>query len=805
MLFYYVNSSDRSSDVAEGSLVINNQIQQRSDNCQFTVFKNSKPIENQDIKIYDGDLISSISSNIITLQGKYEPNVSKFYPGQVLWVRIGQSNAEKVTVSAYNETTLTITLVAAPLITVSNNDRIGELIFGGIVSRVQDQNIQILQNLEYLVTGVDYTKIFDKKIVAATWADVDARYIINDACNTTINYNSTIDSLSYTSNAVIQPVWAQGGDASAPTVNLSDFLEGTSSGVFGWTFSGGVASWTNTFVAKDISDLTGVSSGTPTKGFAMLWAKLTTLTGVSSLKVRIGSSATNYAVITLAPTVAGDWGYLNSKLVNVSLVGTPDWTKTTLAAIVITETSSGSIKFNGLRINDQSAFSLYNIQSSISITDYRAAQIKPTQLLNDLANAFDYVWYIDYEKDVHFVTKETIASPFQITDLTDNFFDLKIEADVSNLGNRVIINGGEFTSTSTYSQVIAADGTARTWLLKSKFNNLIVRIDDDTFTQATTIGTTITNVHVIAHGLSVNDHITNRTRSNAVRQVLTVPDADHYTVESVMGQVSGDTISYFDTAVKLGIEGIDDESTVDYVYNSNEKSVRASSQTLVLPVGNFIRFAYNERVPLQFQYGDTASANALKALGFGDGIFDLAPITDGNISDINTAVLLAQAKVNQFSNPLILGTFNTDQRGLKSGQLLTINQTIGRSFSGTYVIQKVNVKQQAGQYQDYLQYQVTFGTTLFGWVEFMQKLLRNENSFSLNVDEIVEVFVVSDETIVSNDANALGFNGGFQYAKISEVPTITETNTAFLVAAGAWHWEPSVGQAVPTRWDLFAW
>lgn len=805
MLFYYIAGIERSSDVQNNSLSINNQIQQRSDNCSFVVFKNTKPVENQDIKIYDGDYISSIAGSVITLQGKFQSNVRKFYPGQVLWVRIDNSNSEKVVVQSYSESLLQITLVAAPVITVSNGDKIGELIFGGIVTRVQDKNLHSLTNLEYNVTGVDYAKIFDKKIVADTWQDVDGRYILNDAVNTTVNYNSTINTLSYTANAVIQAAWTRSGDAALATVDTSDYLEDTSSGVFGWTFSAGFAMWASSFSPKDLSGLVGATTGMPTKGFGMLWAKVSDLTKVTNIKVRIGSTSTNYAVYTMVPTESGDWGYLNAKLASASVVGVPNWVSSAYVAIYITETASSSMRLNGIRINDQSSFSLFNTQSTALISDYRAPQIKPTELVNSIAKAFELVWYIDYEKDIHLTTKETLPSPYDITDITNNFDDLRIEADVTNLGNRIIINGGEFTSSSIYAQVIPADGTERAWLLKSKFNNLVVKIDDNTTTGLTAAGTTTTNAHVIAHGLSVNDHVTNRTRNNTVRQVLTVPDADHYTVEAIPSQTSGDTISYFSKTPTLGIEGIDNEANFGYVYNSNEKSVRSSSQTATLTSGTFLRFAYNERVPLQFQYSDTTSVNALKALGFGDGIFDLSPIRDANITDINTAVLLAQAKVGEFSNAIINGSFTTDQRGLKSGQLLNINQTIGRTFSGTYVIQKVNIKQQEGEFKDYARFVITFGTTLFGWIEFMQKLLRSGKSVGFNEDEIVSAFVNSSETMEAGDVNSLAIDGGFISKKNTEVPTVSETNTVVMVVAGTWKWEASVGQQLATRWDLFSW
>ena len=805
MIFYYVGGSDRSADIQEGTLSKQNQIQQRADSCSFEINQNAIPTQNQDLKIYDGDLISSIASNIITVQGLYELNVGKFYAGQILWVRIGQSNQEKVVVQSYDESTLQITLVTAPVVTVSLNDRIGELIFGGTTAQVQDQNQHSLSNITYTVTGIDYTKIFDKKLISDSWTGVDARYIINDICNTTVNYNVTMDSMSYASNGAIQAVWIETGDAGNPTIDASDYLEATNSGVFAWTFSGGTATWTATLSTQDLSDFVGVTTGTPTKGSMMVWAKASDVSKITSLKLKIGSSGANYITLTFTkPTVVGDWAYLKASFTSGVVTGTPNWASTSYAAIVIAQTGTASIKLNGLRVNDDSSTTLFNVQSSIVLDNYQVTQLKPTAVLQNLSQAFDYVYYIDYEHDLHFIANDTNTCPISLTDTSNNFVDLQIQTDVSNVGNRIIVNGGSMLSSSTYAQVIAGDGVLRAWLLKNQFENLVITLDNNTSTHAAAAGTTTTNIKIVAHGLNTGDHITNRTRSNTVRQIVKV-DADNFTVEAIPSQTSTDTISYFSVAKTAGIEGLVDEAAFDYVYNSDQKSVRASSQTTTITSGTFIRFAYSEKLPVTIQYLDSASSNILKAIGgFGDGIIDLAPYTDANISDMTTALLVAQAKVGQFSNAVITGTFKTDKRGIKAGQLITITQTTKRNIDDTYVVQKVTSQQRGGKYQDYMMYTVTVGTTLFGWVEFMQKVLRNIKQVSVDVNTVVNTIVSHAETMGVVDVNTIAKDGGFKAVKNPETMGVVDTNVIYK-NGNTWKWETSSGQTVATRWDLFNW
>lgn len=802
MLFFYVNSSNRTDDVVGNTLRVTNQIQQRTDSCQFKIFNGTKPTENQDIKIYDGAIVASHAGTTIVLSDSYQTGVQAFRPGQAIWLKIGDTAMEKAEVATYTENTRTIVLAASPAVSMSAGDKIGELIFGGIVARVSDENLGILQNIEYTITGVDYTKIFDKKNINDTWADVDSRYIINDFVNSTVNYNSTLDNISYANNTAIQAEWIEAGDGNNPTVDTSDFMEGTASGIFSWTFAGGTANWAGTPVSKDISELVGVSSGTPTKGRLMGWFKTSSQANITSLKIRVGSSATDYAELTITLSTSTDWQYHEVKFISATIVGTPNWTAIDYADLVIVETASGTILWNGLRVNAEGSYTLHNVESTPIFNDLRSPQLKPTAFINQIAKAWEYIWYIDYEKDIHFKDKENDAAPFEITNTSNNFTNLTIEADVSNVGNRVIVRGGETISTAIYSEVKEGNNGQREWLMKNKFSGLTITIDDNTSTDTTEAGTNTTTINATAHGLVTGDFIINRTRSNAVREITKITN-DQFTVEAVTSQTNGDTFSKFAISKTTGIEGLVDETTVDYVYNSNEKSVRAAINTTTLSTGTFIKFSYYERTPIQVQYTDPASSNALRTLGIGDGIFDLDPITDRNITDLSTALSIASAKVNEFSNAIITGTFQTEQKGLKAGQILHIEESISRSINEYYVIQTVAKKQREGRFKDNFVFEVSFGTTLFGWIEFMQKLLRIKDSIELNVDDIVETYITSfeEEQYSSIDVATIG---GPHPVRGDEIEQFDETNTT-TVTTPPWQWETSSGQTLPTRWGLFEW
>lgn len=812
MLKLYINSADRTGDLQNNTLQKSSQNQQRADDLNFTLFQGSKPNENQTVRLFMGDTILTVAGATITLSGYFQANVGKFYPGQKLYTGIGTVRECKNTVLTYTETadssnrvtSATIVLTASPSITPNVGDLIGELIFGGVTSRVQALNVEVLQNLEYQVQCVSFDKLFDKKLLAGSYSGKGARYIINDQTNININYNALVDTLSYASNGAIQAVWIEAQDGGNPTVDASDYLEGTASAVFPWTFSAGTAKWEANLTSQNVVALVGVSTGAPTKGNLMIWGEAANYTKITGMKLRIGSSAANYAEITIPKPTSNIWGYNQVTMLGATIVGTPDWTAFDYAAIVITENGTSSIKLNGFRINAEGSFTLYNVVDTPPFTTYQINNIKPTASMDDLGKYAQYVWDIDYERDIHFAPPGTINAPFNLSTTSANFHDLQTEVDQSQVGNRIIVNGGLVNSTSLYSQVFQGDDKTRSWLLYTKYNNLTLKINDGTGTHAAEVGTTTTNIKWTAHGLATGDWIVNTTRSNTARQITKV-DNNNFTVQAITAQTSGDTITWFNLTKTIGIDGVDVEASYDYMGNYQNQSIRASTQTATLPTTSFLLATFYEKIPIQVQYADSGSAAALKALGLGDGIFDLQPITDNSIQDTGTALARAQAQINQYKNPVVQGSFVTDQDGLKVGQIININDSY-RGFNADVMIQTIQATQNEGSYKDYFSYSVSWGTTLFGLIEFFEKLIRATGSIAgSSTSSIVELFVTDTPTVGVAAAESAAKNGGFKSAKSSSTINVTKTETCFKQARGSWHWETSTGQNAPTRWNLFDW
>lgn len=101
----------------------------------------------------------------------------------------------------------------------------------------------------------------------------------------------------------------------------------------------------------------------------------------------------------------------------------------------------------------------------------------PSDCLRQLAEIANCDWYIDYDKDIHFFAKSSVAAAFDITDSNGKYVydSLKIRKDLSQLRNTIIVRGGEFLANTTTAAFIA-DGAQRDFFLPYKFSNLTLTV-----------------------------------------------------------------------------------------------------------------------------------------------------------------------------------------------------------------------------------------------------------------------------------------------------------------------------------------
>lgn len=118
-------------------------------------------------------------------------------------------------------------------------------------------------------------------------------------------------------------------------------------------------------------------------------------------------------------------------------------------------------------------FTNNNVIAPVTIDSISFNRITVSQCLDKLAKLVSYSWYIDNEKDIHFFSKNTEVSPFNITDTSNNYIyeSLNINKDLSQIRNKIIVQGGEEVGVER-SQSFDGDGTNNIFTLAYKYSSL---------------------------------------------------------------------------------------------------------------------------------------------------------------------------------------------------------------------------------------------------------------------------------------------------------------------------------------------
>lgn len=101
-----------------------------------------------------------------------------------------------------------------------------------------------------------------------------------------------------------------------------------------------------------------------------------------------------------------------------------------------------------------------------------------SKCFQQLAELFNYDWYVDYDKDIHFFSKEANVAPFNLEDDTNKYIynSLEIVRDTSQLRNSIIVRGGEYQG-NLYTEKQIADGAQTTFNLAYKYANIGVKVN----------------------------------------------------------------------------------------------------------------------------------------------------------------------------------------------------------------------------------------------------------------------------------------------------------------------------------------
>lgn len=669
MIAIFDTSTDVSVHLKDKSFRLTDQMGNRKNTCRFSLL-GQKIDQGKSVYIYDAlELVKTSASgtNVLYVEDTYQ-DCGKWSAGDIIIINARAANERKYIVDSVDHSAKTVTLTENLLADVTKGTSVcGRLIFGGVVQSNPDEEIGMLGEFEYDIKLVDWGDLYDRKSVVQQYQDMYAREIIGR-----ITYFFCPTDTA-TTLETFESAWTASGVAGAMSDETTDRIVGNKAQKAS-TSGAGTAKWTKTITSQDISAFT----------HGRFWWKAVSGEGgkITSMKVRMGTDASNYFEWTLANTGAAFedcWNY-ESVILNQYTTSAGSPSLATIAWLQIEVVCGSAISASGLLFDNMTAttgsFTLQGvIRGDIKFPDVRVPYQKASEITDDIAKKSSLFWYIDYERDIKMFQATTTAAPWSITDTSENYSDLSVEAKIDKLKNRQIIIGGEAPSETLYTQNFSADGDQTSFTLDYKPKDL--------------------------------------------------------------------TMTVAGTPQTLGVEGFVDETTVQWVWNFNEKIVRKGTASTPT-AGQAIVFTYYPYEPIRVSVTSPTSIAAMKALTGGDGIYDGDPITDASLSSFEDARIRGRAELTQWANAIVSAKFKTFTDKLRTGQYIPVTDSSRGLTAEQFLIQSVNWTQ---TYGSRFSYSVIASSTLFGLIEFIQMLLRRSSNISINPSELVDTILNLDEEI----------------------------------------------------------
>jgi hypothetical protein len=237
-----------------------------------------------------------------------------------------------------------------------------------------------------------------------------------------------------------------------------------------------------------------------------------------------------------------------------------------------------------------------------------------------------------------------------------------------------------------------------------------------------------------------------------------VPDGQQR--EFLLGYKPHDiTVNLNGVAKIVGIENIDDPATKDFMLVYQEKLLKNGTNTMTLANTDLLEPTYRFDTPVLVSVDDADSINRMKGLEGGDGIYEHI-IVDPEITSKELARQRAQADLAQYANPVISGSFKTNDKGLRSGQLIHIQQT-KRGIDGYFLIRKVTRRYLT---VDTYEFSVEIASKLKGIEDLLVQMFAQSRKFEVRDDEVLDKLLNLKDSVKVTDT--LTISSGAPESKI---------------------------------------
>lgn len=314
----------------------------------------------------------------------------------------------------------------------------GVLVFGGTVVQITE-SIDAVERQTFQITCKDRTHELDRRLVAERYTSKPLINIICDILNRYVNKGSRIEIASFETNEIWQ------GDGTVDTTNyrIGDQARKLTS--------------VNTATAQMWRDLKVDLSptGYTNSDYIELDIYVDDVAKLGNLDIYlVHPNYTDYFTkdITAFITKSG-WNFVSVPRSSFTSSGTPSWSNIGRVQVVVNSVASQTVNVtvDNWQEVKTTAFTRHNSNNALQIVKYASCNYEePSKIFQKLADLFQWQWYVDANRDIHFFGRFANPSPFNITDTNGKYIynSLVVNRDADQIRNGIFVRGGDYLAAS---------------------------------------------------------------------------------------------------------------------------------------------------------------------------------------------------------------------------------------------------------------------------------------------------------------------------------------------------------------------
>lgn len=342
----------------------------------------------------------------------------------------------------------------------------GTLVFGGHIVDIQKDFSGVDFETQTL-TVKDYSHKMDARLVVETYSAVPAINVICDILNKYVNKDSRVEIATFDVNEV----WSSG---TADTTNHRIGTQGRK-----LTSASGATATMSRALYLDLTQ-----NGLGTSDYIDVDVYVDTAANLSSCILKLGAlDLSNYFYKDVTSQITADgWNLVHVLKSAFSSSGSPTWDGiyTLQPEVVSVGTSTVNVTFSNMQCVSATAYTRNGAALATQTVQYLKFNYEqPSKCVQQIADMFQWQWYVDELKDVHLFAIYGEAAAYNLTDTAANYNykSLKISQNVDQLRNSIFVRGGEYLDTSVTEDLRhQIDGNNKVFKLGYKYADPIVTL-----------------------------------------------------------------------------------------------------------------------------------------------------------------------------------------------------------------------------------------------------------------------------------------------------------------------------------------